>query len=109
MKTRKEHVSHFNIAGFTYYDGPLVFKKLTIGKKLKLKLEEDNKFDARAVALYFKGKKLGFIPKSENRIIYKLLKVGLGSNLSIVIQQVDPYEHPEKQIMVVVHLIENEN
>jgi len=108
MKTRKEHLTHFSIAGFTYYEGAIVFNKLKVGTKLKLKLEEENKFDARAVALYFKGKKLGFIPKSENRIIYKLLKIGMATNLRVVIQQVNPCEHPEKQIMVVIHLIENE-
>ena len=36
---KKEHLSHFNIAGFTYYDGALVFQKLHIGTQLTLKLE----------------------------------------------------------------------
>lgn len=102
---RKEHLGHFNIAGFTYYDGALVFNKLKVGTKLELKLEEDNKFDARAVALYYKEYKLGFVPKSENRILYKLLKIGLKKKLRILIQQVDSREHPENQVMAVVHLI----
>lgn len=103
MKT--EHLAHFNIAGFTYYDGALVFRKLKVGKKLELKLEEDNKFDARAIALYYKEHKLGFIPRTENRIIYKLLKIGLSHNIRILIQKVDASEHPENQIMVVAHLL----
>mgnify|MGYP000159171693 CR=1 FL=1 len=81
MKT-KEHLAHFNIAGFTYYDGPECFKKLKIGKQLKLDLEPENKYDARAIAIYYKDLKLGFVPRSENRIIYKLLKVGLQSLLT---------------------------
>ena len=60
MKT--EHLANFTIAGFTYYEGALAFKKLKIGKQVELKLEEDNKFDARAIAIYYKAYKLGFVP-----------------------------------------------
>ena len=103
MKT--EHLAHFTIAGFTYYEGALAFKKLKVGKKLDLKLEEDNKFDARAVAIYYKEYKLGFVPRTENRIIYKLLKIGLTKNIRLIIQKVHASEHPENQIMVVAHLL----
>lgn len=102
---KKEHLAHFNIAGFTYYDGPLAFGKLKIGSQLELKHEEDNRFDARAIAIYHKDYKLGFIPRSENRIIYKLLKLGMGKHLQAMIQQLDSREHPESQIMIVIHLI----
>lgn len=103
-----EHLAHFNIAGFTYYDGAIVFNKLKIGKQLILKLEEKNKFDPRAVAIYYQEHKLGFVPKTENRIICKLLKIGMGKQLRAIIQQVDSRDHPESQIMVVVHLINDE-
>ena len=76
MKTTKEHLANFYIAGFTYYDAPLCFSKLKIGTHLRLKLEKDNKFDARAVAIYYKDFKLGFVPRAENRIFYKLLITG---------------------------------
>ncbi|PIE50527.1 MAG: DNA-binding protein [Flavobacteriales bacterium] len=104
MKT-KEHLAHFNIAGFTYYDGVECFNKLKIGEKLRLELDAENKYDARAVAIYYKNYKLGFVPRSENRIIYKLLSVGLEDRLKIRIQSVSPDDHPENQIGVVVHLI----
>ncbi|WP_187477568.1 HIRAN domain-containing protein [Amniculibacterium sp. G2-70] len=103
---KKEHLSHFNIAGFTYYDGALVFQKLNIGTKLNLVLEPDNKYDARAIAIYYKDHKIGFVPRTENRILYKLLMVGLKRNLQVVIQRVSKNEHPENQIQVVVHLTE---
>ena len=103
---KKEHLSHFNIAGFTYYDCALVFQKLNIGTKLNLVLEPDNKYDARAIAIYYKDHKIGFVPRTENRILYKLLMVGLKRNLQVVIQRVSKNEHPENQIQVVVHLTE---
>lgn len=108
MKT-KEHLAHFNIAGFTYYDGSICFEKLKIGKKLNLKLEPENKFDARAVAIYYKKHKLGFVPKNENRIIYKLLMMGLDANLQLRIQAKNEAEYPENQIQVVAHLVSGEN
>lgn len=106
MKT--EHLANFTIAGFTYYEGALAFKKLKIGKQVELKLEVDNKFDARAIAIYYKAYKLGFVPRIENRVIYKLLKMGMQNNLRTIIQQVDATAHPENKIRVVVHLINPE-
>ncbi|MDD3458488.1 MAG: HIRAN domain-containing protein [Weeksellaceae bacterium] len=103
MKT--EHLAHFFIAGFTYYDGALVFRKLKIGKKLRLELEEDNKYDHRAVAVYYKKHKIGFIPRTENRIFYKLLKIGLGENIRMTVQSTDRRQHPESQVQIVAHLI----
>lgn len=103
MKT--EHLSHFHIAGFTYYEGALEFKNLKIGKKVALKLEEENKFDPRAVAIYHGKSKLGYVPRNENRLLYKLLKVGMNDKLRATIQRKDSREHPENQVMIVIHLI----
>lgn len=102
----KEHLANFNIAGFTFYEGAMCFEQLRIGKKLTLILDETNGFDPRAVAIYFKTKKLGFVPRSENRIIYKLLKVGLNC-IEARIQMVDGTELPEGQVRVIVYLTNN--
>lgn len=108
MNNTKEHLANFNIAGFTYYDGALAFNDFKIGTKLKLKLDAENKFDARAVAIYYKDYKLGYIPKSENRIFYKLFSVGLKRFVKVRIQKISKNEHPENQIQVVAHLLNNE-
>ncbi|KMQ70818.1 HIRAN domain-containing protein [Chryseobacterium koreense] len=100
----KEHLAHFHVAGFTFYEGVSVFQKLKVGKKVKFELEEDNKWDPRAVAIYFKGEKIGFIPRTENRIFYKFLKVGI-TQFEARIQKVDPHEHTERMVEIVVHLI----
>lgn len=100
----KEHLAHFDIAGFTYYDGVLAFKKLKIGKELRLELEEDNKYDCRAVAIYYKNYKLGFVPRTENRIFYKLLKIGMDV-LEVRVQRINKSANPENQVGVLVHLI----
>lgn len=102
---KKEHLSHFDIAGFTYYDGALAFKDLRIGTKLRLKLDKENKYDPRAVVVYFEDYKLGYIPRSENRIFYKLFTVGLHKFIEARIQRIAKDAHPENQISVVVHLV----
>lgn len=100
----KEHLAHFAIAGFTYYDGAEAFSALKMGQELAMKPDPDNRFDARAVMITYKDYKLGYVPKEHNRIIYKLLKVGI-SNISLRIQRLDACEHPENQVSVVAHLI----
>lgn len=103
-KTIKEHLAHFDIAGFTYYDGTDAFENLKIGTKLQLKIDYDNKFDARAIAIYHNDFKLGYVPRSENRIIYKLLKISF-EGLETKIQRIDATAHPENQVSVIIHLI----
>jgi len=104
----REHLAHFDIAGFTYYEGVLAFNELKIGVQLQLKLEEDNKYDARAVAIYYNEFKLGFVPRSENRIIYKFLKVGISDCFEVRIQRIDKKQNPEHQVGVLVHLVKTE-
>lgn len=62
-KQERRHFINTTVAGFTYWDGPIVFNELRIGTQLKLKREEDNKFDLYAVALYYGENKIRFIPR----------------------------------------------
>lgn len=104
MKNKREHLNHFSISGFTYYEGALAFNQLEIGTSLRLEAEPENKYDPRAVAIYYKDHKLGFVPRRENRIIYKLLEIGF-TQLEIRVQQLNAQAHPEEQVGVVVHLV----
>jgi hypothetical protein len=106
MTAKKEHLANFNLVGATYYELPICFNELKIGTTLNAKLETDNKFDARAIAIYYEDKKIGFIPRNENRIFYKLLITGYESIFELRIQRIDPTAHPENQIQIVAHLIE---
>lgn len=49
----KEYLTRFNIAGFTYYDGPEVFKELEVGLLLNLEPEPDNPVDLRAIKICY--------------------------------------------------------
>lgn len=101
----KRHFNHFHLAGFTYYDGPVVFDKLKIGTQLQLVAEAGNTYDGHAVAVYYKEYKIGFIPRNENNAISKLLEMGYGEIFDARIQRISPHENPENQIQVIVYLL----
>ena len=65
-----------NVAGFGHWDGVLIFDKLEPGTHLKLEAEPDNPYDARAIALYYKDTKIGFIPRDMNLELSPLLFFG---------------------------------
>lgn len=97
------HYKNFPVAGFSYYEGVLVFNKLKIGTKLALKAEPENKYDPLAVAIYYKKHKLGFVPRSANYSLAKLL--GAGHNLfEARVQHIDKTAFPEDQLGVVVFI-----
>ncbi len=96
----------FLIAGFSYYEGAFVFDKMKIGSKLKLKTEPKNVHDEFAVALYFNDKKIGYIPREENKEIAIILNAG-HEIFEAVVQQLSPEEHPERQVRVGLFVLPN--
>lgn len=101
-----KHYAHFNLAGFTYYDGVEVFEELKIGISLKMTAEPDNQFDPYAVALYYQEKKLGYVPREENKHISQFLNLGHTELFEVRINRISPETYPEKQIGVVVRIRE---
>lgn len=108
----KRYLTHFNIAGFEYYQGAEAFTNLTIGTILTLEREADNRYDENAVAIYLNNDtqalKLGYIPKAENRFIAEILRCGVGHVFEVRIQRIDANEHPNQQVNVVVHTVKPE-
>jgi HIRAN domain. len=104
MKTEKRHHSNFDIAGFSYWDGCVVFNELKIGTELRFEREEDNKFDPYAVAIYYGEYKLGFIPRAANHEISKFLELGYTNAFEVRVNRLTPDAHPENQVGVIVYI-----
>ena len=102
---KRRNFSNFNIAGFTYWDGAIVFNELKIGTQLRLEREKENQYDPKAVAIYFGEYKIGFVPRGENDHISKLCEAGYCDIFDVRINRVSPEESPENQIGVIVSLI----
>lgn len=110
MNSNTQQHRHFintTVAGFTYWDGPIVFSDLHIGSQLNFVREADNRFDPYAVALYFGGNKIGFLPRSENKEISKLIDQGWDDVFEVCINRITADETPENQVGIVVYVKQN--
>ena len=54
------------LAGFTYHEAPAVFATLRADDELTLLREPDNPHDANAVSVYWRERKLGYVPRTQN-------------------------------------------
>jgi HIRAN domain. len=98
-----------NVAGFGHWDGVLIFDKLEPGTHLRLEAEPDNPYDARAIALYYKDTKIGFIPRDMNLELSPLLFFGHEDIFDTVITQVRREADPEHQVRVMVRIRDARN
>ena len=96
-------VASFHIHGFKHHEGPFVLSKLKAGKKLDLVPEPDNPYDPCAMAIYRKGKKLGYVPRDENGMMSLLSYFG-HDVFECRIMQVDPEADPWKQVRVGIYV-----
>lgn len=107
FKTKKYEPSRtldsFYIAGFTHHDGLEVIDELVLGADVELFIEPDNPYDAEAVAIYYRGKKLGYVPKDKNSWISLMLYYG-HDVFEAKVQATSKEVHPEQQIRVVLKL-----
>lgn len=73
------------IAGFYFSEGWEYFSRLKVGDRLILSTEKDNPYDNNAVEIYHKksGRKLGYISRDLNKIIFKLLNKGFEFKLKL--------------------------
>ena len=54
------------LAGFRYHEAAAVFPELRLGDRLELAREPENVHDANAVRVQWHGRKLGYVPRSQN-------------------------------------------
>lgn len=102
-------LTDFHVAGFAYYDGLDVINELKLGQKVDLAYEANNPHDPQAIAILYKGKKLGYVPSAKNDLLFALIYFGYGDILQARIQMADTQSHPERQFRVVVTLKDNRN
>lgn len=57
------------LAGFQYYSGQVHWEEMKVGDPLVLVREPDNPHDAKAIRVEWRGEKLGYLPRAENRAV----------------------------------------
>ena len=64
------------LAGFAHHMGESVWPLLAEGDPLALVREPDNAFDEQAVAVYWNGLQLGYVPRAQNTAVAQMLDRG---------------------------------
>jgi hypothetical protein len=70
---RRIPIQHCSLTGFRHHDAPRLWPALRGRDPLALVREADNPHDPDAVALYWKGRKLGYLPRGQNFVVARLL------------------------------------
>lgn len=64
------------LAGFRHYDGPVLWRDMRPGDRLELVREPGNPYDAGAIRVDWRGRKLGYVPQRDNAAVARQLDRG---------------------------------
>lgn len=91
------------LAGFQYYAGETLWQAIREGDRLTLVREPDNPHDANAVRVEWRGQKLGYLPRAENRAVAAALDGG--ERVSARIARLRPHRNPWQRVLVEVFVV----
>ena len=64
------------LAGLRHYEAGAVWRDMNAGDRLELVREPDNPYDANAVRVEWRGRKLGYLPRRDNAAVARQLDRG---------------------------------
>ena len=102
-ETRSVLIQESPIAGFQFHQGDAVWPHLMVGAPLKLVREPNNTHDPDAVAVYFLGQQLGYVPRAENSAIAGMMD--RGETLEASISKLAVNEDPWQRVRFTVFLV----
>lgn len=90
------------LAGFRYHAGGELWSKLKVGDRLELRREPANPHDANAVAVVWRGRKLGYVPRRANAALAWGLDHGrpLQARISRLARHPNPARRLEFEVFV---------
>ena len=90
------------LAGFRYAEAAQVWPHLAVGEPLELVREPDNPHDANAVRIEWRGRKLGYVPRSENGAL--AWAMDRGEALRARVSRVAEHRNPRRRIEFEVYI-----
>lgn len=90
------------LAGFQYYGGKILWDEMREGDRLTLVREPDNPHDPFAVRVEWRGAKLGYLPRSQNRDVAG--EMDRGTPVGARIGQLTADRNPWKRLRVDVYV-----
>lgn len=92
------------LAGFRHYDGREVWQEMKVGDRLELVREADNPYDAGAIRVAWRGRKLGYVPRRDNAAVARQMDRGAGLEARITQLKESRNRHVRLEFEVVVPL-----
>ncbi len=83
-----------------------MLEQLDKNERLELVREPANKYDENAIALHYRGKKIGFVPREKNEVISTLLDAGT-PGLQATILSVEKEKGPWEAIYAGIFIEKN--
>lgn len=91
------------LAGFQFYAGRELWEEMKAGDALALVREPENRHDANAVRVEWRGRKLGYLPRAENRAV--AAEMDRGGQVEARIARLNRHLDPWKRIQVEVFVV----
>ncbi len=91
------------LAGFQYYSGSIHWQEMRVGDTLTLVREADNPHDASAVRVEWRGEKLGYLPRMENREV--AAEMDRGGQVEARIAALTEHPNPWKRLRIEVFVV----
>jgi hypothetical protein len=90
------------LAGFQYHAGKALWPQMQVGDVLTLVREPDNRYDARAVRVEWRGHKIGYVPRRENADVARLMDGGqpLVARIVRLAEVRDPWSRVRFEILI---------
>lgn len=90
------------LAGFQYYGGKILWDEMREGDRLTLVREPGNRHDPYAVRVEWRGTKLGYLPRSDNRAV--AAEIDKGTPIGARIGRLSRDPNPWKRLRVDVYV-----
>ncbi|MCG6895906.1 MAG: HIRAN domain-containing protein [Thiocapsa sp.] len=95
-------IQRSRLAGFCHHEALALWPALRTGTALTLAAERHNPHDAEAVAIHWRGHKLGYLPRWENLVVARLLarRRRLSARIRRLIPHADHDQRVELEILM---------
>jgi hypothetical protein len=90
------------LAGSQYYSASDLQPQMQVGDRLTLSREADNRHDRNAIRVEWRGHKLGYLPRAENRTVAAAMDQGdkLVARISRLSDHPNPWRRVELEVFV---------
>ena len=91
------------LAGFQYHAGESLWQDMHEGDRLTLVREADNPHDANAIRVEWRGQKLGYLPRAENRTVAAAMD--RGEAIDARVAKLRQHKNPWQRVLIDVFVV----